>query len=138
MKPILPEELSALLDGELPAERAAEVRQALADNTTLRQEFERLTMLDANLKACAATAAFAPRVSLARGLVQRRAVWFGLVAALLALRWLLKVCPPPLSFGLEIAVLCFVIGWGLRYLLQRSSEDLHSMTQRPSLGMAGR
>jgi anti-sigma factor RsiW len=64
MKPVDPWELSGLLDGELDAARAAEVREAIAADPALRAEFERLSKLDGACQRVAAQAAFKPAVDL--------------------------------------------------------------------------
>ena len=62
MKPVLPEELSALMDGELDADRAREVETQVAADPHLRAEFSRLVETDAHWRAAAATAVFSPAV----------------------------------------------------------------------------
>lgn len=65
MTPIRPEELSALLDGELEALRAAEVRAQIQGDPSLRQEFEALEADDAAWRTAAnTTAAWSPPVTL--------------------------------------------------------------------------
>jgi anti-sigma factor RsiW len=60
MTPVLPEELSALMDGELHASRAREVEMQIANDPRLRAEFERLVETDARWRVAAASAAFSP------------------------------------------------------------------------------
>jgi len=62
MKDVQSEELSALLDGELDAERARQVEMQIAADPTLRMEFEVLRNSDAAWRHAAATAMFAPTV----------------------------------------------------------------------------
>lgn len=64
MNPVQPEELSALLDGELDTARAAEVRAQIQMDPALRLEFETLSASDAAWRAAADAGAFAPAVSL--------------------------------------------------------------------------
>jgi len=64
MNPVQPEELSALLDGELDAARAAEVRAQIQMDPALRLEFEALSANDAAWRAAADSGAFVPAVSL--------------------------------------------------------------------------
>lgn len=62
MNPIQPEELSALIDGELDAQRECEIRAELAVNAQLRAELEVMNRLDISIRAAAAEAAFDPTV----------------------------------------------------------------------------
>lgn len=64
MIPVRPEELSALLDGELDPARAAEVQTQIQDDPALRQEFEALSNSDAAWRAAAGSATFTPQVTL--------------------------------------------------------------------------
>ena len=64
MTPIQPEELSALLDGELDPGRAREVEGQIAADPILYAEFEALSVADAAWRAAAASATFAPQVRL--------------------------------------------------------------------------
>lgn len=66
MSPVQPEELSALLDGELSPERAQEVRAQVAGDSSLAKELEMLAHLDTRWRALATAAAFEPRVNLPR------------------------------------------------------------------------
>jgi anti-sigma factor RsiW len=63
-RPIDPAELSALIDGELPPERAREVETLIAQNPALRAEYETLRALDARWRANASAALFEPMVRL--------------------------------------------------------------------------
>jgi anti-sigma factor RsiW len=62
--PIDPAELSALIDGELPPERARKVEALIAQDPALRAEFETLRGLDARWRANASAALFEPMVRL--------------------------------------------------------------------------
>lgn len=64
---VAPEEMSALLDGELDAARAREVEAQLRSDAALRAEFEALAACDARWRAAADAAAFAPVVRLPVG-----------------------------------------------------------------------
>jgi anti-sigma factor RsiW len=64
MKQVQAEELSALLDGELSAERAAEVQVQIAADPALRADYAALARLDAWARASAGAAAFTPTVRL--------------------------------------------------------------------------
>jgi len=62
MRPIEPAELSAFIDGELDAGRAAEVRAALASDAALRARYESLAHADAHLRSVAAGMTLSPRI----------------------------------------------------------------------------
>jgi anti-sigma factor RsiW len=62
--PFDPAELTAYLDGELPAGRAAEVEARLRADADLRAEYEALRRLDAGAREAAAGALFVPAVQL--------------------------------------------------------------------------
>lgn len=64
MNPVRPEELSALLDGELEPARARELKEQIATDAALRQEFEALSAADAAWRAAAGAAAFTPSVEM--------------------------------------------------------------------------
>jgi anti-sigma factor RsiW len=136
MSPIDPSELSALLDGELPAWRAEEVRQALAADPGLRSRYEQLARLDTVWKASAAHLAVPARVSLGQGIRRRRLRMAGTVLGLLSLRLVLKLVPMLLGAGLALVVFVFVAGWGLSRLLRESDEDCRGMARRPTVTTA--
>ena len=123
MKPVDPVELSALIDGELSPGRAAEVRQAIETDEALRRQYERLVMLDAELKEEAQSAAFLPRVTLPEA---RAPHWWPLIPIallLVALRIASKILPPLPEIGLETAALIVAVGWVLRRLVQSSQGE---------------
>ena len=124
MLPIDPAELSAFLDGELPAGRAEEVRAALAQDPVLRQSYELLVMRDADWSARAAAAMFRPRVRLDRDpFAGRFLTAVGVVLGLLMLRMALKALPPLYGAGLEAFLLALVVGWGLRRIMHATDAD---------------
>jgi len=123
MKSVDPAELSALIDGELSPERAAEVRQAIETDEALRRQYQRLLMLDAELKTEAQSALFRPRVTLPQ---PSRVSWLPLiplVLLLVALRILFKVLPSLPEIGLETAALIVIVGGVLRRLLVSAQEE---------------
>jgi anti-sigma factor RsiW len=63
--PIDPAELSALIDGELPPERARAIEALIAGDPALRAEYEGLRALDARWREAAGEAMFMPEVRLA-------------------------------------------------------------------------
>ncbi len=124
MNGVDPAELSALLDGELPPERAAQVRAAIEADPGLRADYERLSRLDAAWSAAAASAAFRPqpraigRPSLR--FVARAACGLG---ALLLVRFAPWFAPAPLSPLLATAVLAAVLGWVLLRSMQATAAN---------------
>jgi anti-sigma factor RsiW len=124
MLPIDPGELSAFLDGELPARRAEEVRAALAQDPVLRQSYELLVVRDADWNARAAAAMFRPRVRIPRAPIAGRLLMAAVVVlGLLMLRMALKALPPLYGAGLEALLLAIVVGWGLRRILHATDAD---------------
>jgi anti-sigma factor RsiW len=131
MNPVDAAELSALLDGELPARRAEEVRQALLVDPALASHWESLGRLNAAWKAQAAGLAFTPRASLRRGLLRRFLGTGGVVLGLAGLRLGLKVAPPALEIVVALAVFALVTGWGVTHLMGTSQEDCWWLARRP-------
>jgi anti-sigma factor RsiW len=124
MLPIEPAELSAFLDGELPARRAEEIRAALAQDPVLRQSYELLVARDGDWNAQAAAAMFRPRVRIPSAPVAGRFVAAAAVMlGLLLLRIALKALPPLYGAGLEAMLLAIVVGWGLRHIMQTTDAD---------------
>ena len=128
MKTIDPTEISALLDGELSAERAEQVRCAITEDEALRREYEEIVALDAALKACAQVAVFHPRVSLT---VEPAAPIPPIPLALgcLLLRLALKTTPFLVGTGLEICTFLFLVGWVLRCALAASQQESRGLLQ---------
>ncbi|MBE3099940.1 MAG: hypothetical protein IMZ44_22710 [Planctomycetes bacterium] len=114
MNGVDPAELSALLDGELPPDRAAQVRAAIEADPALRADYERLSRLDAAWSAAASSAAFRPQPRAIGRLSLRfvARVACGLLALLLV-RFAPWFTPAPLSSLLAAAVLAVVLGWVL-------------------------
>jgi anti-sigma factor RsiW len=120
MSAIEPAELSALLDGELSAERARAVEAALASDAALRAEFEALARADAAWRAHARTAAFVPAI--AETPAARTAIGWPaaatLIAALAAFKLLTKLGDglswPFLLHGAAFAALLFALPWLIR------------------------
>jgi hypothetical protein len=131
MNPIDPAELSALLDGELPARRAQEVRHALRVDPALASAFESLARLDGACKAQAAGLAFTPGVSLQRGLLRHWLWTGGVMLGLVALRLGLKLAPSPFESGVALVLFALVLGWGVKYLMEASEGDCRWLMRRP-------
>jgi hypothetical protein len=64
MKPVQPEELSALLDGEIDSQRAREIRAQFEADPDLRAQFDALRQRDTQWRTAAAAAAFDPSISM--------------------------------------------------------------------------
>jgi anti-sigma factor RsiW len=130
MKPVLPEELSALMDGELDADRAREIETQLAANPHLRAEFSRLVETDAQWRAAAATAVFAPAVRLPpttaglRSAAIVTALMIGLICLRMAPRWLESLT---LVFGLHTVALAVLLAGLMKVARADDSErDAHA------------
>jgi anti-sigma factor RsiW len=117
MKPIDPAEVSALVDGELPPDRAKEVRLAIADDQSLHRVYRELLAMDADLKLAAAQAAFQPRVVLPGAAGNFGAGMFVAGVVLVLLRVVMKLTSPELAAGLATILLAAVIGWVAWFLL---------------------
>ena len=111
-EPIVPHELSGLVDGELDPARAQEVRAAVEADDALKAELEELEQADRVWSRAASGAAFAPTVAMpSTGLRAARAAM--MVAGMfgLACVWMLpKVIAAPLAaLGLHAVALALVI-----------------------------
>ena len=124
MKPVDPTEISALLDGKLSPEDADRVQRALAEDSSLRREYEELAALDAELKASARAAMFLPEVVLPKGAKDIRLNVPLLVLILVVLRFGIKATPLFIGSVVEIVFLFILLGWGLQYLLKASERDI--------------
>jgi ferric-dicitrate binding protein FerR (iron transport regulator) len=124
MKPIDPSDISALLDGKLSPEDADRVRRALAEDSSLRREYEELAALDAELKASARAAMFLPEVVLPKRSKDIRLNVPLLVLILVVLRFGIKATPLFIGSVVEIVFLFILLGWGLQYLLKASEHDI--------------
>ena len=120
MMPIQPEELSALLDGELDAARAAQVRAAIQMDPVLREEFDALSAADAAWGAAADSAAFTPAVMLSIDTTTRAPAeakgsgWLAAltvaIASLIGVRIALKLAgSDALAFGLPMVSLLLLV-----------------------------
>lgn len=116
-------ELSALIDEELTAERAAEVRQAIADDPVLRRQYEELVRLDDELQAHGRDAVFQPRVEIpqCRRVFGIHMGWLVPIFTLLALG--LRSLPLPIETGVEVAVVLGLVPYVLRRLLLSSELE---------------
>ena len=128
MKRIDPCELSALLDDELTPERAAEVRQAIADDPALRREYEELALLDDELQTHAREAVFQPRVEIPQRLrgPAPHVGWF--LPPLVIMGMALRLLPLPIETGVEVAVVVGLVPYVLRRLLLASEQERRALT----------
>jgi hypothetical protein len=128
MKPIKPEELSALLDGELEPGRADEVRRAISEDAGLRELHRRLADMDNDLNAFAAACQFNPRLSPPSDVpafnisISGISVW-PVAVCLLIVHCLAKVLPFSSSIGIQLAALALLVVWLFRLLLPRFTDD---------------
>ena len=124
MTPIEPFELSALLDGELDASRAEEVRWAMARDPALRRAFERFSALDADWRASAEGVMIEPAVTFTPRSHRRPIVLASiLVLVLLLIRLSLKAQPPLIGSAFDAVLLVALIGWGLRRMVEATDVD---------------
>lgn len=120
MNPVQPEELSALLDGELEPARALEVRAQIAIDPALRLEFETLSAADAAWWVAAGSGAFVPDVKMPSHVERETgtgdAGWLTVLAAtigiLIVARIVLKLAgSEALAFGLPaISLILLLVG----------------------------
>jgi hypothetical protein len=124
MNRVDPAELSALLDGELPPDRAAQVRAAIDADPALQAEYRRLCQLHATWSAAAASAAFRPQLGTLGRLSPR--FYTPLACGMLALvvvRFVPKFTPAPLSALLPAVVLLIFLGWVLWHSARAADAD---------------
>lgn len=111
-RPVEEFEISALIDGQLEAERAAQVRSAIQADPVLRAEYESLRAADQAWTMAARSARFRPLVAIYRP-VPVPTTWVAAAAFVLAAaRLLLKTLPLELSAGFAAhgLILAVVIG----------------------------
>ncbi len=111
MRPVSPEELSALLDGELPPDRAQQVRSAVNGNEHLRHLYEELAATDKALASLSSTAQFEPRVWLPQTSPLLGPPVFTVALGLLAVRILAKVLPQAPGFLLQGLAIALLAAW---------------------------
>lgn len=127
MKPVISAELSALIDGELTAEREKEVRQAILENPALKEEHERLLSAHVRLTdfALASTQSIqVSRVSSIGTTSSEHPARFLTLAgvAMLALRLLSKLLPMGWGIGLSVAAIVVVMAIMIRHLIELSDS----------------
>jgi len=127
MERVDPSELSALLDGELTPERAAEVCQAMADHPALRREYEELARLDDDLRAHAREAVFQPRVEIPQRLRGPRPHVAWIAPLLFIISLALRLLPLPIETGVEVAVVVILVPYVLRRLILASEQERRAL-----------
>jgi hypothetical protein len=130
VKPIEPEEISGLLDGELTQQRADEVRRAIGEDESLGAIYRRLAAMDKDLKRCAEAAMFEPRVSIADTPTTRGIELAYVTVLLLAARALVKFLPFAVGIGLETVALVLVVSWVIVRLVKAAEPDDREIAQR--------
>ena len=91
MKPIEPAKLSGYLDGELERDRVREVEAALADDPSLRADYQALANADTAWKSAADLAAFGPNIRLPPGKALTSSPFA--IAGILVLLVVLRITP---------------------------------------------
>ncbi len=122
MQPISPEELSALLDGELESDRAEEVRLAMSQDESLRRMYEQLAKTDNALASLAVGYQFEPRISLPETSPVAGLPVYSVALCLLAVRVLAKVLPQGPGILLQVLAIGLLAGW----LFYRFLPDLRA------------
>ena len=123
MKPVDPAEVSALLDGELSAERAEQVHRAMTKDSELRCVFEELSAVHRDLTTCAVAARFQPQISLARSTSFPVVAVFGFAAVVLILRVTAKLVPLGVGVAIQAAALALFLWWVLSCLVRLSQDE---------------
>lgn len=132
--PIKPEELSALLDGELSPQRQAEVRRALAADPALAAEYARLAELDRDWSAAARQARIAPPIAppILRD-PHKPLPWplvGGILLLLIAIRFTTKVSIPfPWALAAHTAALAMLLAIVIRLARENAGGDLGGDTR---------
>ena len=136
MKPVSPEEISALLDGELAPARAGEVRRALAEDPRLAEVYRQLAAVDRDLIAYAAACQFEPHLSLPGGSSAPGVSVWAIALGLLAARTVARTLAFGPGVGVQLVALALVIGWLLWGLLPRVQHDASQVAREVGLNSA--
>ncbi len=136
MKPVGPEEISALLDGELAPDRAEEVRRAIAEDQQLREVYQQLADMNSDLISFAAACQFNPHLSLpSRPRTLDFSIW-SIAFGLLAVRILAKTLTFGPGIGVQLVALALVVGWLLCRLLPGFQDDQLQVARELELNSA--
>jgi len=130
MNDIRSEELSALIDGELDATRATQVRAAIAADPALRADYEALARLDMGLRGAADASRFAPDIDLPRASTAARTVRDWAILPVVTLGLLLVRLMPKfidlaaLGWLLQIAVASAILFMVVRMASERDENAI--------------
>jgi anti-sigma factor RsiW len=113
MSSVRPEELSALIDGELDPQRARVVEARIAVDRALQREFDTLRALDHRWSEAARSSGFPVHVGLTSSMHWRRCLLVGaVVIMLLGVRVAARLIDPwPIALTLQSAVLVGILFW---------------------------
>ncbi len=111
MKPVSPEDISALFDSELTPVRAEEVRRVIVEDKRLRRIYEQMAETDSALISFAAACTFEPRLSLPNASPVLGLSVFAVALILLMVRILAKVLPFGPGIWVQASVIALFIAW---------------------------
>jgi hypothetical protein len=131
MKPVLPEEISGLIDGVLEPARASEIRAAIELDSELKQQYGQMLGVHRDITAHAGrlqhrlqvAVANRPGAAVAMPMHELRGIVVATLAMLLV-RLFCKLASPPASIALESLALALVIGAASVWLLRLSDRDM--------------
>ena len=132
MKPVGPEEISALLDGELAPQRAEEVRLAIAEDQRLREAYQQLADMHDDLNCYALACQFNPSLSLPSlpRTTLDTSIW-AIAFGLLAVRILAKTLAFGPAVGVQLLALALFVAWLLCRLLPSLRNDRWQVAHEP-------
>lgn len=122
MNELDPLELSALLDGELDARRAAEVKALIAADAGVRAQYESLRRVDARLRSMAGPARFEPRVLLPKPSLGTSAAWLAAPALVIPSAWMVGKLTEAMSTAVAFNGLSLVVLIASLSLLARRED----------------
>jgi len=122
--------ISALIDGELSQEEADLVYKAIAEDESLRREYEEIAKLNGELKSYAQKVMFRPEVTFPKSSVSLNIPIPVMIFAILILRLFLKLISSIIGSCLEIIVLGLVVTLVLQYLIRVSDQERQILLNR--------
>lgn len=134
MKPISPEEVSALFDGELTPDRAEEVRRAIVENEELHRLYQQMASADSALRSFAAACRFEPRLSLPNSAPVPDFPIYAVAFGLLILRIVGKILPFGPGIGLQALAIAILVAWLLYRFLPTLKADIWQLAREVGLG----
>ncbi len=142
MKPISPEEISGLFDGELIPGRAEEVQRAMVEDERLRRIYGQMAETDSALSSFAAACQFDPHVSLPGISPVLGFPIYAVAVGLLIVRILARVLPFGPGICLQALVIALVAVWlfyrfrpALRADVWQAVHELENGTGRHGVGL---